>query len=155
MPIGKVRFSIGDVSFSSEGDQEWVAKQLDKIIKQAKDLIKLAPVETPMTQQTTGSKSDLSAEEANIATKALATFLKEVNADRKQIDKFLATSIWLHARGQKRLESKDVTAALKTANQTRLSNPADCLNKNSGKGFAEKDGTTFFVTDQGREYILK
>jgi len=75
--------------------------------------------------------------------------LREKNASTNQVRKFLATAVWLHARGKKRLSTADVTRALKDSNQTRLGNPADCLNKNVAKGHCEKDGKDFFVTSEG------
>jgi hypothetical protein len=40
---GKIEFSIGDISFVGEGDQEWVAEQLDKILEKAPHLTKIVP----------------------------------------------------------------------------------------------------------------
>ena len=54
------------------------------------------------------------------------------------------------SEGPKRMQTKDVTGALKTANQSRLGNPADCLNQNVSKGYCEKEGNQFFVTDDGK-----
>lgn len=32
MAVGKISFSIGTIDFSSEGEEQWVADQLDKIL---------------------------------------------------------------------------------------------------------------------------
>jgi hypothetical protein len=61
--------------------------------------------------------------------------------------------VWLEAKGQKRIQTVDVTKALKEANQTRIGNPADSLNKNVSKGHCEKDGKQFFVTDDGKSSL--
>ena len=65
--------------------------------------------------------------------------------------KFLATAVWLHDTNQKdRLTTGEVKVALRKANQGKINNPSDALNQNVGKGHAEKDGGSFFVTEPGR-----
>ena len=49
------------------------------------------------------------------------------------------------------MSTSEVTKALSENNQKGLSNPSDCLGKNVAKGFCERDGGQFFVTDAGRE----
>jgi hypothetical protein len=81
----------------------------------------------------------------------LSAFLKDKNATSNQVKKFLATAVWLHdSTGKDRITTAEVRAALKNANQGKLTNPAGCLNQNVGKGHAEKDGGSFFVTEPGR-----
>jgi hypothetical protein len=46
-----------------------------------------------------------------------------------------------------------VSKALNDANQKRLGNPAECLNQNVAKGYCEKDGKQFFVTDDGKSSL--
>ena len=43
MSEARIEFSIGAISFVGEGDQDWVAAQLDKILDKAPDLVKLTP----------------------------------------------------------------------------------------------------------------
>ncbi len=84
----------------------------------------------------------------------LAAFLKAKGATSNQVRKFLSTAIWLHDRDKKdRLTTGDVTKALADNQQSRLSNASDCLNQNVGKGFCEKDGKGFYVTEEGRAEI--
>jgi hypothetical protein len=151
MSVAKIDIKIGQIQFSGEGDQDWVAKQLDKIIAQAEKLIQLAPPVDENTQNDDEHKPMKS--DSAIAKKTLPAFLSEKAATTKQVKKFLATSVWLEAKGQKRLQTKDVTGALSAANQSRLGNPADCLNQNVSKGYCEKDGNKFFVTDEGKKSL--
>ncbi len=37
MGQAKIDFKVGSIQFSAEGEQEWIAKQLDKIISKALD----------------------------------------------------------------------------------------------------------------------
>jgi len=83
----------------------------------------------------------------------LASFLRDKNAGTNQVKKFLAASVWLEAKGKNRLTTADVTRALKDSNQSRIGNPADCLNKNVSKGHCEKDGKEFFVTTDGKNAL--
>jgi hypothetical protein len=43
----------------------------------------------------------------------------------------------------------DITKALSDNQQGKLGNPGDCLNKNVKKGFCEKEGKEFYVTEEG------
>jgi hypothetical protein len=153
MAAAKIGFTIGGVSFSGEGEEAWLEKQLDKIIEKAPDLIKIAPRLTSGAETDEGIKPpDVTKKEnIDISTKTLSAFLKEKNATVNQERKFLVTSIWLQAKGQSRIAIKDVTQALKDSNQKRLGNPSRELGKNITKGFIERDGQGFFVTEQGKE----
>ena len=150
MSEAKIEIKIGQIEFSGEGQPEWVAKQLDKILAKAEDLIAIAP---PPEQTPDGTQPKPMGKDATIAGKTLPSFLTDKNVTRSQIRKFLATSVWLEAKGKKRLTTGDVTKALKESNQSRLANPSDCLNKNVSKGFCEKDGREFFVTQEGKKSL--
>ena len=65
----------------------------------------------------------------------------------------MATAAWLEAKGQNRLATKDISSALKNASQSRLANASDALAKNVGKGYCEKEGKQFFVTQEGKEHL--
>lgn len=39
----KIQLKLGAVEFSGEGDQDWLAKQLDKILEKAPKLAAIAP----------------------------------------------------------------------------------------------------------------
>lgn len=153
MSEGKIDIKIGQIQFSGQGEQDWVAKQLDKIIAQAEKLIQLAP--SPDTDEGDGGDRDHKPmkPDATIAKKTLPAFLAEKSAATNQVKKFLATAVWLEAKGKNRLQSEDVTEALRTANQTKLKNPALCLLRNVSKGHCEKDGNQFFVTDDGKKSL--
>lgn len=153
MDISKIAISIGNISFSGEGDQAWLSEQLDKILSQADQLIKLVPPQESAANQNKNDR-DGSSKISENASKPLATFLKEKNATVKQVEKFLATAIWLEtAKGKNRMATADVSAALKVSNQSKLNNPAECLNQNVSKGYCEKEGKEFFVTQEGKSAL--
>jgi len=151
MSVAKIHFQIGQIQFSGEGEQDWVAKQLDKIINQAEKLIQLAPPESPRDDDDGQHKP--MGKDSTISTKTLPVFLSEKNAAQNQVKKFLATAVWLEAKGKQRITTGDVTKALKDSRQTRLGNPSDCLNQNVSKGHCEKDGKEFFVTEDGMKSL--
>lgn len=153
MGESKIEIKIGEVKFSGEGDKEWLSEQLDKILDKAESLIKLAPSVTPPDNPGAGHQPADFSNSSSIANQTLATFLKNKNATTAQVDKFLATAVWCEAKGKNRLKTSDITAALKNANQSRLGNPADCLNGNVSKGYCEKDGKEFYVTQEGKDKI--
>lgn len=146
---------IGSFTFSGEGEGEWLAAQLDKLLDRAEHIIKIFPA-TPVEAATTAAPhheaADFSLSTA-VAAKSLASFLKEKNATSNQVSKFLVTAAWLEAKGNKRLTTANVSAALKVANQGKLGNPSDNLAKNIAKGHCEKDGNQFFVTQEGKDFL--
>jgi len=148
MSDAKIEIKAGGAEFNATGNQDWVAKQLDKFLANAANLAAIAPSDG------NGSGGDGNGDggggkkrDVGIAGKPLAVYLKEQDATTNQTKKFLATAVWLHAKGQKRLSTGDISKALKASNQTKITNPSECLNKNVKKGLCEKDGSQFFVTE--------
>jgi hypothetical protein len=151
MPEIKIQIKIGQIEFSAEGEKDWIEKQLDKIIDKAPSLVKLVPFLKPTPEnniQYSQLKSDPS-----IANKQLASFLKEKNATSNQVQKFLATAIWLDAKGSNLLTTRDITSTLSDNKQSGLKNASQCLSDNIGKGYCEKKGKQFFVTDEGKNSL--
>jgi hypothetical protein len=143
----KVQIKIGGVEFSGEGDKDWLGKQLDKILTNAQALANLAIVRS---DESKGGAHNPMGSDKTISDKSLAVFLKEKNATTNQIKKFLATAVWLEAKGNTKIATSDVVKALRDSSQSRLGNPSDCLGQNVQKGHCEKDGKQFFVTEEGK-----
>jgi hypothetical protein len=154
MSEGKIEITIGDISFVGEGEQNWVGEQLDKILEKAPELTKIIPKRKKASKTDTAPEPQAEGDNAEIAQKTLPAFLGDTNAKSNQVIKFLATALWLHAKGSKRLKTGDVAKALSNANQTRLANASNCLASNIKKGFIEKTGNEFFVTDDGKASLL-
>ncbi|MDP8228464.1 MAG: hypothetical protein P9M15_03330 [Candidatus Electryoneaceae bacterium] len=154
MNNAKVEFSIGQISFSSEGDEKWVADQLDKFLEKVPDLVKISEsIKIPVSTQQGEPEAPVEDEDKTIAQKPLGKFLPETGSTEPQHRKFLATAVWLHSKGKGRLSTGDIIKALKDASQSKLSNASDSLKANFKKGLCEKDGTEFFVTDEGKRSI--
>lgn len=151
MAEAKIDIKIGQIQFSGEGEQDWVAKQLDKIIAQSEKLIQLASLVD--NEDDGGDEHKRMKPDVAIAKKNLPAFLNEKSATSNQVRKFLATAVWLEAKGKNRLQTKNVVDALRAANQTKLKNAALCLIRNVSKGSCEKDGNQFFVTDDGKKSL--
>jgi hypothetical protein len=137
----KVTVRIGALEFSGEGEEAWVAEQLDKFVTKAPELLKIAPA-------TAGAHHAMTPD-ASIAGKPLGTFLRDAKATENQNKKFLATAAWLQAKGQKRLKTGDITKALSDNNQGQLGNASQCLADNVKQGNCERDGAQFYVTEEG------
>lgn len=152
MPDAKIEIKVGSIEFSGEGEQTWVAEQLDKILDKADCLMKFAP---PVNDQPPNHEAQESSSEseADNTGKPLGAFLREKNAVTNQVQKFLVTAIWLHQKGHKRLRTNDVTTALRDNSQTKIGNPSRALASNITKGHCEKAGNKFFVTDEGKRSI--
>jgi len=151
MANAKIDLTIGSISFSGEGEESWLANQLDKIIEKAADLIKIAPSPQVITEGAgTTTTPEAVKEDAAIVAHTLSSFLKEKSATTAQTKKFLATALWLQARGKERMVTRDIIQALKDSNQSRLGNASRELGKNINSGFIDRDGRQFFVTEQGK-----
>jgi hypothetical protein len=148
MSEAKIDIKIGHVQFSGEGEQDWVAKQLDKILAQAEKLMRIAPED-----HSDDFHAGRGGKDGSISNLSLANFLNSKNAQKDQMKKFVATAIWLHAKGTPRLEPKDVTKALADASQKRLGNPRDILRRAISKGLCDRQGRQFYVTDIGKENL--
>ena len=151
MAAVNLRIKFGDAEFSAEGEEVWVGEQLAKFIAH----LSKAPASSGASKDAAdGSRaSDRKVSDGATAqdyvTKALGTFLREKSATENQTKKFLAAAAWLQAKGKGRLKTGDVSRALRENNQTRLGNASQCLANNVGQGYCERDGSEFFVTDEG------
>jgi hypothetical protein len=143
MANAKIEFKLGTLTFTGEGEESWVSAQLDKILASVPKLVTVVPLVEPQD----GKVSGVAKTTTNAGT--LASYLASKGATTNQVRRFLATASWLKLKGREKIATKDVANALKDNHQSRLGNPADCLNQNVGKGFCEKDGDLFFVTDEG------
>jgi hypothetical protein len=146
MTNGKIEVNVGGLAFSAEGEQAWLAEQLDKILKAAPDVVaaqamKEKPDSKHAVHETT--KSD------GTFTETLASHIRGKKGDDNQVQRFLATADWLRRRGEKTLTTRAVSTALKAHHQKKLSNPADALNQNVAKGYCEKADGGFFITPDG------
>ncbi|MBL8100099.1 MAG: hypothetical protein JNK81_13020 [Anaerolineales bacterium] len=148
MTQSKIQFKIGNLEFLGEGDEKWLSEQLDKLIDKLPNLVKIAP---PPPTPAGGKPVIEDDQEVNTKDIPLATFLRNKNVGDSQVNRFLATAIWLYGRGTKTLSTNDVTKALKENQQPRLGNATDCLNLNVSKGYCEKQGKQFFITPTGFE----
>lgn len=143
----KIQISVGPISFSGEGTEHWLEKQLDKLLAAAPTLAVIHP------PTDVGTGSGAGGGKTSTETGTLPSFLQKKNAMKNHVRRFLATAEWLHQRGANRIQTGDVAKALATANQPRLTNASECLNQNVGKGHCEKDGKTFFVTPDGKTHL--
>lgn len=156
MSAAKIEIKIGEICFSGEGEASWLSEQLDKIMDRAEHLISITPPPSISSQESPDGKSQQAADLSShkeIASQPLAFWLKSKNAESVQNTKFLATAVWVEAKGQSRLQTKDVTSALSNANQRRLNNASEALNQNVKKGFCEKEGKQFYVTEEGKRSL--
>ena|ERR1700720_3628543 len=150
MTNGKIEVNVGGLAFSAEGEQAWLAEQLDKILKAAPDVV---------AAQSTNEKADSkhpvhdTTKSAGTFTDTLASYIKANKGDDNQVQRFLVTADWLRRRGEKTLTTRAVSSALKAHHQKKLSNPADSLNQNVGKRYCEKADGGFFITPDGLKVL--
>ena len=143
MPDTKIEVSIGSLKFSGEGNEEWLEKQLDKILEIAPSLSS-----TNLAVGASGSNQATQQGGAEFTT-SLSKHIAACGGASNQVKRFLSTADWLRRRGLTQITTAAVSKALSDNQQKRLSNPADCLNKNVAKGFCEKKGDGFFITPDG------
>jgi hypothetical protein len=140
----KLQISVGNLSFSGEGEQAWLAEQLEKVLKaapQAASSRQGAPNATATGEANSRGGEDFTA--------TLASYIRDKGGDENQVDRFLITADWLRRRGIPKLTASEVTKALTVNQQRRLANAADSLNKNVSKGYCEKAEGGFYITPDG------
>jgi hypothetical protein len=139
----KIDVTVGNLAFAGEGEQAWLAEQLDKVLRAAPEIARVQPVAKEISGS---SESGISPGEFKTT---LAGYIRDKGAEGSQVDRFLVTADWLRRRGVKDLTTAAVTKALKDNHQRRLGNAADSLNKNVSKGYCEKSAGGFFITPEG------
>ena len=157
MADSKIEIKVGSITFSGEGSGDWLSKQLDKVLAKIPELVAVAPPGSLESGDNGGSGGNgaLGAASGRVSG-TLATYLKTTGSTSNQVRKFLATAAWLHDTGnKKRLTTKEVSNALSDHNQGKLTNAANCLNQNAGKGHCVKDGKTFYVSPEGKTSLGK
>jgi len=181
MAESKIDFSFENLHFSCEGDKDWVEAQLNMILNRISGLNKsgsyIKPEKVKLAQgknfekdimikriDMTGyddkpkrgpkPKSTASSADFKPSGDPLYEFLKEKNADKNQVKKFLATAVFLHSRGQEKFSTPMISKSIKSALIEKLINASDCLNKNEKKGFCIKDDKEFILTEAGIHSIL-
>ena len=177
MAESKIDFSFENLHFSCEGDKDWVESQLNQILSRIPGLNnpdtferseKILPTsEKEFSQKKTTlspkkessdrkrkPKSEESASATALNGDPLYEFLKEKNADKNQVRKFLATSVFLHSQGIEKFSTPMVSKLLKSSHIEKLINASDCLNKNEKKGFCIKDDKEFILTESGIRSII-
>ena len=182
MSEAKIDFSFDNLHFSCEGDKNWVEIQLNQVLNRiqglngAKILAKPDKVNSQLSQPAVGEVSIDGATEAEEKAKGkrgrkakvviaepiaevpsgdqLYEFLKDKNADKNQVKKFLATAVYLHSQGEEKFSTPRISKSLKASRIEKLLNASDCLNKNEKKGFCIKDDKEFILTEAGIHAIL-
>lgn len=183
MAESKIDFSFDNLHFSCEGDKDWVETQLNQVLNRIPGLNKFEKAIKPEKVKPSPEKivaEEVFAEEVPVSEvkekgkrgrkpkEAVATesipegpsgdplfdFLKDKNADKNQVRKFLATAVYLHSQGTEKFSTPTVSKALKAAQIEKLINASDCLNKNEKKGFCIKDEKEFILTETGIHSIL-
>ncbi|MFT4642856.1 MAG: hypothetical protein ACI89R_000699 [Candidatus Azotimanducaceae bacterium] len=163
MANARIEFKIGNIEFVSEGEQEWVTEQLDKMLERLPHLesegekvpIKQVPQPVAASIQPAENTDLFTSQKTDRAIpENLSTFLRKKDAIDKQRRKFLGTAVWLQSNGQQTIKTKEVTDALRAARQVKITNPSHQLNQNIAQGFCQKEGRGFYVTPQGIENIM-
>ena len=181
MAESKIDFSFENLHFSIEGNQDWVELQLNQMLNRMADLsnsglfaksekIKLPTVSDvtkdilPPTgtvnvnkesqKRSRNQKLTAVPQTEELNSNLLFEFLKEKNADKNQVRKFLATSVYLHSQGVEKFTAPLISKSLKTAQIEKLLNASDCLNKNEKKRFCIKEDKEFILTEAGIRSII-
>ena len=135
----KIRIRVGELEVEYEGPEAYLNSKLPQLVDRLSKLAENMPAGT----SNGGSPSG----------RAAGTLASVLNVDQSQRERFLATAEWLHRKGSERIQTSDVTKALRDNRQKKLTNPAACLNQNVTLGFCEKDGKSFYVTEEGRNHL--
>jgi hypothetical protein len=146
MSESKIQIKVGIVEFSGEGDQNWLAAQLDKILEKIPELLQ---IELNSPGVPPANNNNIPPANNGEKPTVLSTFLRERNSTTNQTKKFLATAAYLQLNGKSTLATSDITKALDDSKQGKLNNPSLALINNIKKGYCEKSGKDFYVTPEG------
>ncbi len=151
MSESKIQIKVGIVEFSGEGNQDWLASQLDKILEKVPELLKIELTNPSFSEAGNSNNTNGGNNAGNAANKPsnLPSFLKDKAATTNQVRKFLATAAFIQLNGKDRMITSDVSGLLSKNNQSKLNNPSDTLAQNISKGHCSKEGNTFYVTPEG------
>jgi hypothetical protein len=151
MSESKIQIKVGIVEFSGEGNQDWLASQLDKILDKVPELLKIGIIIPPVSKEgnAIGTTGKSNTDSSMTKPTNLPAFLKEKGATTNQVKKFLATAAFIQMNGKDRLITSDVSSLLSKSNQSKINNASDTLNQNVGKGHCTKEGSSFYVTPEG------
>ena len=177
MAESKIDFSFDGLHFCCEGDKDWVESQLNQILSRIPGLNKSelfvrsektipgvsreilagkvsASGKKENSRNGRKQKTDTTSKAEGSSGDPLYEFLKEKNADKNQVKKFLATAVFLHSQGVEKLSTPMISKLLKSSHIEKLINASDCLNKNEKKGFCIKDDKEFILTESGIRSII-
>ena len=140
----KISIKVGGIEVDYEGSEAFLNQKLYKLISELSTLAKQVSV----PRDSSGSSGNTTSGTST----SLVSFLREKKVD-SQPQRFLATAQWLHERESERIKTGDVTQALQDHKQKKLGNASDCLRQNLSKGYCEKVGKEFYVTDEGRNSL--
>ena len=155
MADARIEIKIGVASFAGEGTEEWLAKQLDKVLERLPQFAQLHQNESE-PEKKGSAEGGQSEKQTPKRIGSLATYLKEKKATANQSRKLLATAAWLQSGGMERLTISEVTKTLNTHKQGKLSNASQCLVHNTAGGNIVKDGKRqFYVAAEGFEELDK
>lgn len=149
MSESKIQIKIGIVEFLGEGNPDWVAAQLDKILAKVPELLKIELANPSNNKKNADSPTSGVSEGNNEKPNNLSKFLRDKSVGDNQTKKFLVTGAFLQLNGKDRISTSEVSEALKSANQAKLTNASLCLANNNTKGFVQRDGKLFYVTPEG------
>ena len=158
----KLRVKLGAAEIEYEGGTEFLKNEIMPTLGKILDMVEArsdlqrvsrAPQleAAPIPQENSSdAMAAVSGSQGPLAVNgSLASYLKATGGHNKQVRRFLATAAWLTLRGHKELTASLIAKTLQEQQQSRLANPADCLNKNVAKGYCEKTKNGFFITPEG------
>ncbi len=150
MAEARLEITLGSNTFLAEGSEGWVSEELERFLTELPKSAAFNPAASGNGHR--GSTDVVPEDKASIT---LPTQLQQTASTANQIRKFLATAVWLQDRNNGLdVKTADVTKALRDSRQNSLTNAAECLNKNVGKGFCEKTASGFFVTSEGKASLI-
>ncbi len=150
MANSKILVKIGHLEFSAEGEEQWLATQLDILLEKVPELLQIELNTDPAVTDTQNKPTNLQTSQGK---PTLVSWLKDKNATSDETRRFLATAAYLQLNGKNRLATNDVTDALSNSNQGKFSSASMFLKGNVAKGFCEKEGKSFYVTTEGFEEL--
>src|SRR5277367_3596369 len=88
----KIEIKVGSIVFSGEGDGDWLATQLDKVLAKIPELVATATPSGELGNNGNGNQTPSDPAKSGQSLGTLAAYLRSTNSTPNQVRKFLATS---------------------------------------------------------------
>ena len=152
MSDSKIQIKIGIVEFSGEGNQDWLARQLDKILEKVPELLKIGGVNLPkgLNEEGTANGNSNTMGEDRFSKLSVLNIAGKLNA-KSGSELSIAAAAFIHfVLGKNSFSRDDITSNMKNATgmfkQSFIKNLSGSLSRLEKAGYLLKTGNNYSLS---------